>query len=748
MRIGDVAWLREGAPVLPRLLRETWGDEELPAAVREGAALPALRLRDLDGAVWTHLDSPERVSILARYLEGLVKSRILNARPGGIADRPVFGRRPIEPFSLEALPFRHRTMTVLHRATDGSAEHGAWVASVSASEFLRIRGAGIVSLLDFATVLEMGCPDAEAIVASRCLDGSWDAGVTLNAEREAVLGELDSLIEDVRSVADVDSLSANDPSWPWGPASESTIGEMLASWRAGAAAGSTEDASRTLQETRKLRDWMGAVSTESLESSLDRLLRAVLRPRQVPVLARRLGWDGNGVATLQEAADLAGVTRERIRQLESVVTQRLSRRLYCPALDAAIDCLDEAIRALEPDGAAALKDSGVVGREFLPEGVARAATLLGRAIRFQVAGDARTVLGVNERQGEALRLAARSLRNIHQIASVDELKARAEDLEEREVPVPRIRAFLEGLGRVVWLDSERTWFWLSGARGNSSVISGILKILSVCRPISVESLRNGLLRQQRTRNTVIPRRILVGLCQALGFTVRDEIVVSTWPPERPEPPLGMVESTFVEVLAANENVMGAGAFRTACIDRGMNGNSFACYLSYSPLIERLAPSVYALRGGSVDPSRVAFLRSMTPERESSVQDHGWTSDGAIWIGYRVTAGLVKCSVMGVPQAVARLVGDRQFELYAEEGARVGTLTIRGGSAWGFREFIQRRGVEVDDTIVLLVNLADGVAVLRAGAEELLERYREGDGEGPRTLLTPTQPDDAAALAEE
>src|SRR5262245_20426473 len=37
---------------------------------------------------------------------------------------------------------------------------------------------------------------------------------------------------------------------------------------------------------------------------------------QALALARRKGWDGNPPGTLQDAADVVGLSRERIRQLE------------------------------------------------------------------------------------------------------------------------------------------------------------------------------------------------------------------------------------------------------------------------------------------------------------------------------------------------------------------------------------------------------------------------------------------------
>jgi bifunctional DNA-binding transcriptional regulator/antitoxin component of YhaV-PrlF toxin-antitoxin module len=91
-------------------------------------------------------------------------------------------------------------------------------------------------------------------------------------------------------------------------------------------------------------------------------------------------------------------------------------------------------------------------------------------------------------------------------------------------------------------------------------------------------------------------------------------------------------------------------------------------------------------------------------------------------------------VIGFPQPVARLVGDRQYELRAEDGSKVGTLSVRNGTAWGFSAFIRRRGLEEGDCLIILIDTARGIAVARAGTVELLQAYQDGEGEGPKHLI--------------
>jgi hypothetical protein len=72
-------------------------------------------------------------------------------------------------------------------------------------------------------------------------------------------------------------------------------------------------------------------------------------------------------------------------------------------------------------------------------------------------------------------------------------------------------------------------------------------------------------------------------------------------------------------------------FEDECIRQGVNRHSFWAYLSYPPLLKRVAPSGYAFTEAKVDPAGVAHL-SCKVLTKPALQDHGRTRDGAIWLG--------------------------------------------------------------------------------------------------------------------
>ena len=69
------------------------------------------------------------------------------------------------------------------------------------------------------------------------------------------------------------------------------------------------------------------VVQDSLTSELDKILSS-LRPRERDVLRLRFGLDDGNKRTLEEIGQLFGVSRERIRQIETRAINKLRR--LCP----------------------------------------------------------------------------------------------------------------------------------------------------------------------------------------------------------------------------------------------------------------------------------------------------------------------------------------------------------------------------------------------------------------------------------
>ena len=69
---------------------------------------------------------------------------------------------------------------------------------------------------------------------------------------------------------------------------------------------------------------------ELVDNNMSTLLHALIRllpDREVEILTRRFGLDGNETATLQEIGKQFGVTHERVRQLQNATLAKLRHKI-------------------------------------------------------------------------------------------------------------------------------------------------------------------------------------------------------------------------------------------------------------------------------------------------------------------------------------------------------------------------------------------------------------------------------------
>ena len=73
---------------------------------------------------------------------------------------------------------------------------------------------------------------------------------------------------------------------------------------------------------------------------------------------------------------------------------------------------------------------------------------------------------------------------------------------------------------------------------------------------------------------------------------------------------------------------------------------------------------------------------------------------------------------------------------------MGTLSISdGGLAWSLKPYMDRRGVDVGDVMVVTIDTDLGCAVVEPGSGELIDLFADGKGWGPaRALEDATRPD--------
>lgn len=694
---------RPDRPLVPRVLRDSFNIAPIPYAILDELGLSSeTRWDDLDETVWRD-HSRNTIERLAREVTNVTRDSVLDR----IIEMALFEDRP----SVDSLGLATRVENALRRA--GLVEGGNLIPA-RVRDLMAASNFGVMSLLDVLTGLEARQPvfdrsaDAASLpeakispqvrIAARALGRKqWSRDVTLDDPR--VVPIFGSAPWDVSTIHDVSDRLAEQAYTPG--AADSMVARIL----------------RIATELDSLR------SLTLSEELLD-VLRAISGRPTDPALAARFGFEGDEPTTLERAGQRVGVTRERARQLEKAFRHQVQggERLWLPALDRAVSLADE----LVPVASSALEDALIVESiaesTFSVRSLVTACEVFGRSLPFEISPEGLLVRPGSSDVPAAARSAASRLVEHWGATTITEVQARlgSNELAPDEATT---RLALESMNGFAWLDTANEWFWIFGTRNR--MLNQVNKIMSVTGSIDLADLRRGVGRHHRMKGFRPPREVLSALCVQSGLYGRNGDIISGGP-DLPDwrGLLGNNERVIVETLFDNGPVMRRDDLVKIVVEeRGLNLNSVNIYLGYSPVIERFAPGVYGLRGARVGAAEVEALIPV-PVRHRVLQDHGWTSDGRLWMAFRLSPSSVSTGVLGTPAAVRDVV-QGSFPLSNETGEPLGRLVV-ASHMWGLSPFFQRWGVEAGDYVVLCVDTRKRAAIILAGTEELLLRYQSDE----------------------
>ncbi len=420
---------------------------------------------------------------------------------------------------------------------------------------------------------------------------------------------------------------------------------------------------------------------------------------------------------------MMGVTRERVRQREQRFRSQINERagIWTPALHRVVRLAAKLTPVTFPQFVQALTQRRLIPEGFSIESVLSIAEFFGQPIQANVEY---ALIASGERLPTECLSVARRLVTRWGLTTIDEVCAELAPTEQRQDLRELVRLVLEAQDTFCWLDRSRGWFWLRDTSRNR-LLNQIEKIVAVAASVTVSDLREGVGRHHRMDGFRPPRDVLVQLCESSGLYRRrgDRIEARADLPNW-EDILGQNESALVAILLNHGPIMTRERLERLAVDQaGLKRNSFYAYLNYSPVIARLAPGVYGLRGAA---ATAAEVDALIPDRARTqvLQDHGWTSTGALWIGYKISSAGARSGVLGIPGAIKPLV-QGSYELATERGQHAGALNIKS-SVWGLSPYYRRHSIEAGDHLVLVLNLQYRQAVVHAGTRELLLRFQGGE----------------------
>lgn len=454
--------------------------------------------------------------------------------------------------------------------------------------------------------------------------------------------------------------------------------------------------------------------------------RVRLDPERLVAVLARMGLLGRPPLTLAEAGRLAGLTGERVRQLEARV-----RKHYAAAGPAVLPELDAALSAVAraaplPAGAVGrlLAERGLSAGPFCAESLIRAAELLGRPLPFVVLGTGSTAVVLP-------RLAAAAAAH----AGVIESRARRQaertgaftmatlekELSDERISVSRrqMKLVIETCEGVEPCGQQ--WLSFRDARPAGSFVRASLRMLAVTSPLAVDSLHDGLRRHNSFRRLPPPPPVQV---LAAVYRTHPSFVVDADGRVGPVEPVelsavGPLNQRIVEILrAAPGGVLARPDLLDACHRAELNLTSVNLYTTYSECLERVGPALFAPRGAAVAAPSVAG-RSTT--RRPPDHSFGCSPDGQPWMVARVTSSTWANGVLHVPAGLRPLLEGRRFVCKSVDGTPFTTLGVdRHGNSWGWTGFLRRAGVEPGQMVRATFDLASETVLLEAVASTDLD----------------------------
>ena len=711
----DSYWGSEAMALLPRTLRAMWAGEPLPEWVAKELRLGAeATAAALDQSVWGASGTQTVSDRLRNFILNLVSARRSEIRAARVFAQPL-------PYWLKLgeLPFSTRTRNCLVFA--GLLGDPEQASNLTYGRLMDVRSMGAVSILEFACLAEAALEKAST------------------PPRESGTSDDDALLTIV-SEPWADQVGPADPRFSdiIPPVSSATILELLDSLTSGPDTDSQvlEKLTHAVPELRKRTSQIKALP---LEQQLSDFLRALSRfdGERLSAFMDRFGWHGTEAITLEETGSRLGITRERVRQLQERVTDRLkeiSFAVYMPALDDALQLLRDKCPISVGDASTLLRASGLSTVSFHPASVIAAANACGRTppIRLQTVGKRTIVATTDIPNADAILRVAYRQAHASGASNVGEVHA--------ELYASGIDADAASVGHALREFSEVEFFeeqWF-GHRPNNPERDRLRnvtrKMLSVAAPIELGPLREGVRREYRYRGhrgmktwalLAPPRSVLRCYYKAHPeFEIDENDLVKPIEPLDYRTELALNDAILVDVLRSSPtSVLDRASLWRECERRAMNVNTFSLYLTYSPVIVHLGTDIWSLRGVRVDPTAVEALRQANALRQKQKRalDHGWTVDGQLWVATRLPGTHSGNFVFGIPGAIKRYLAGRQFAAKDDDGIEHGSVRINDeGASNGFGAFLRQRGADEGDILIAEFDLKGGTALLRLGDDELLD----------------------------
>ena len=491
---------------------------------------------------------------------------------------------------------------------------------------------------------------------------------------------------------------------------------------------------RLIRILHKVQDRISRIDVMFLEDALLDLISSFprLSEERSKVLSYRFGFQGKAPETLAQVGDRLGVTRERIRQIEKKMLDRLpAQPIYMPSLEKAISLLEDSAPLSIDSAMKLLKESGITAINFHPRSIVAACKFcrLDTSLKVnKVRGNEMVTAKTNEKVANRLYAIARRLSGRSGASDIEEVldSTRSEGLDFEDKRALRL---LRTIKEFDWLDDS--WFWTPSIPLERNRLRNVTRrMLSVASPISVKKLRSGARRVARFRNSSNNWDIRIPPIAIMSefydrhpeFEIDENGLVSSIEPLDYKQELGEGESVFVDVIRSTPtSLLDRMALRRECVKRGMNPNTFELGITYSAIIEHVDLNVWTLRGLSINPAQVQAIctANASKTQQKRVTSYGWTESGEVSVTVRVPELPPPGFVFLTPAGVRRFVCNKEFAVVSPQ-ALVGRKlkVLEAGNVIGSGAILNRLGADEGDVAIFVYNLVENTVSVEIDSDEL------------------------------
>jgi len=439
-------------------------------------------------------------------------------------------------------------------------------------------------------------------------------------------------------------------------------------------------------------DWLNKVVCGSIDDEINELV-GYLDDRERFLLINRFGMEKH--LTLEMIGEQFGITRERVRQIESQMRDKLVNRIARSSL------------LYSAAGIALLKR------------LSEDATVDSWKQRLMDIGF------LKEEASADLLVAISRVTNSSRLALPEDFDQMLEThvsphiLLARKPVLNKARMFCRNCGaiRIVSLTSEK----LSEADveqilcsdGFTEVSSGwwmrkigecvpehvARKVITSCGPVSPSNLHQALIRHlSRRQFPAPPSKVLVETLEQTGrFALVDGFLELTKMPTR-KPGLTGPESIFVRLVQSEGPIVSFESIHTKLIEENWSRGSVAALLSLSPIVQKVAFGLYTLLGtqydiGDVERAKSQLIRvpanaSMKPRSDGEIE---FETNIGTWMIY---GGVLSCGPAASMEGTWTRIVD---------GVNNGELVVGGGFIRGLSEVVESLDLMPGDRIKIEFN---------------------------------------------